>query len=132
MNVEPLSEGECRRLLEQATIGRLGLIVDSDPEVLPVNYALDNGTIVFRTSRDGPLFGATRQARVAFEIDFMNPVLREGWSVLVVGPAREEQDAAEVRRLHGLQLGSWGRGDLARWVRIELQRVTGRRVAAAP
>ena len=32
------------------SVGRLGLLVDGRPEVLPVNYALDGETVLFRTA----------------------------------------------------------------------------------
>jgi hypothetical protein len=57
--------------------------------VLPVNYRLFEGTIVFRTAADSPTeedlrTGIARaEYKVAFEIDDFDMAAREGWDVLV-------------------------------------------------
>ena len=47
--LEPLSLGECHRLLAPGGLGRLAFTTDSGLMVLPVNYLLVAGTIVLRT-----------------------------------------------------------------------------------
>src|ERR1700751_350953 len=71
--------------------------------VLPVNYALQDGAVVFRTATNGPLDEDLRTGitdadyKVAFEIDSIDLATRQGWSVLIQGPAHHvtgtEEDA---------------------------------------
>ena len=66
-------------------MGRIGAIVCGRPVVYPVNYAIHDGAIVFRTRRGGELDSATNGEVAAFEIDGVDHLYHEGWSVLVVG-----------------------------------------------
>ncbi|MGH9248153.1 MAG: pyridoxamine 5'-phosphate oxidase family protein [Acidimicrobiales bacterium] len=47
--LEVIQCDECLRLLAGDEIGRLAVISGNTPIVLPVNYALDGETVVFRT-----------------------------------------------------------------------------------
>jgi nitroimidazol reductase NimA-like FMN-containing flavoprotein (pyridoxamine 5'-phosphate oxidase superfamily) len=47
--VELLDEAECLRLTAAGGVGRIGYTSRFGPVVLPVNYELHEGTIVFRT-----------------------------------------------------------------------------------
>ncbi|HET9301764.1 MAG TPA: pyridoxamine 5'-phosphate oxidase family protein [Propionibacteriaceae bacterium] len=48
-----LPSNECERRLGQHTIGRVAWNAPDGPQLLPVNYAYYNKTIVFRTVPDG-------------------------------------------------------------------------------
>jgi nitroimidazol reductase NimA-like FMN-containing flavoprotein (pyridoxamine 5'-phosphate oxidase superfamily) len=50
--LEHLDEAECLRLIAPGGIGRLAYTGRYGLTVLPVNYALHEGTIVFRTAYD--------------------------------------------------------------------------------
>jgi hypothetical protein len=63
--VVPLSQEECLALLSTVSIGRIGTTVDALPVVLPVTFALHNGSIVFRTMPRTKLHDATRNAVIA-------------------------------------------------------------------
>ena len=71
------------------------------PAVLPVNYKVQDGAIVFRTAENGPLDEDLRTGiadadyKVAFEIDDIDTAARRGWSVLVQGPAHHVTGADE-------------------------------------
>ena len=43
--MEQLPAQECWNLLADARVGRLGVLVDSGPEVYPVNFAVDGRSI---------------------------------------------------------------------------------------
>jgi hypothetical protein len=45
--IEQLSDEECWRLLADAPVGRIGVIVDDAPEIYPVNHLVDDAPIVF-------------------------------------------------------------------------------------
>ncbi|HEX5614521.1 MAG TPA: pyridoxamine 5'-phosphate oxidase family protein [Acidimicrobiia bacterium] len=123
-----IDRSECLRRLGAHAVGRLGIVVHEQPLVFPVNYALDDETVVFRTDPGTKLHGATRGRRVAFEIDGIDPLYHEGWSVLVVGTAEEVSDPHERHQLAHLPLALWGAGPKAHWVRIRPDAITGRRL----
>lgn len=64
--LHPLTVDECLRLLESRSVGRIAFVDDGDPQVLPVNYRVHEGAIVFRTHY-GPLLDAVHLSPGAFE-----------------------------------------------------------------
>ena len=50
--LEKLEEAECLRLISPGGIGRLVFAGRFDLTVLPVNYVVHNGAILFRTAQD--------------------------------------------------------------------------------
>src|ERR1700729_504768 len=136
--LEILDEAECRRLIEPGGIGRLVFDGRFDLTVLPVNYKLHAGAIVFRTAQDGTTeedlrTGISRaEYRVAFEVDDIDLKAREGWSVLVQGPAHHLDSAEE--RAEALEAGvePWPGGEREHFIRITPARITGRRIRHAP
>jgi nitroimidazol reductase NimA-like FMN-containing flavoprotein (pyridoxamine 5'-phosphate oxidase superfamily) len=128
---EVLARDECLRLLSTERLGRLGLHAGALPVILPVGYAVVEDGIVVRTHDRSQLYGATRGAVVAFEVDCPPGGEEVGWSVHVVGLAEEVTDPYELTRLRALPLRQWGHVDADRFVRISLQLVSGRRLSAA-
>ena len=61
--------------------------------MLPVNYRMHQGSVVFRTAHDSSTEQDLRtgienaEHRVAFEIDELDSTRRDGWSVLIQGAA---------------------------------------------
>jgi nitroimidazol reductase NimA-like FMN-containing flavoprotein (pyridoxamine 5'-phosphate oxidase superfamily) len=90
---EELGEAECLRLISPGGAGRIAYASRSGLAVLPVSYRLHDGAVVFRTAEHGPLDEDLRtgitgaEYRVAFEIDDIDLDDRQGWSVLIQGPA---------------------------------------------
>jgi uncharacterized protein len=128
--LEELSRAECLWLLGTATIGRISYTRQALPAVEPVNFAFHEGMIVIRTDPGGKLAAAIRRAVVAFEADDLDPVLRSGWSVTVVGRCEEVTDAADVARLDTIGLQPWAPGARDNFIRIIPGIVTGRRLRA--
>ena len=126
--LEELSRAECLRLLATAAIGRICYTRQALPAVEPVNFRLQDGAIVIRTDAGGKLAAATRLAVVAFEADDLDPVLRSGWSVTVIGRCEEVTDAGDVAGLDRLGLESWAPGTRNHFIRIVPAIVTGRRL----
>ena len=131
-----LDEEQCLQLIAPSGIGRIAYASRSGPAVLPVNYALQDGAVVFRTAENSPLDEDLRTGidgadyRVAFEIDDIDMVGKQGWSVLLQGPAHlvKETEQEAVRRA-GVE--PWAPGDRELFVRIVPSRITGRRVGPA-
>jgi len=85
--LEPLSQEQCLRFLRNTSVGRIAMIVDGDPIVLPVNYRLvepPSGPLLAVRTRPGNVIEQA-PTNVAFEIDAIDPVNHQGWSVLVRG-----------------------------------------------
>jgi nitroimidazol reductase NimA-like FMN-containing flavoprotein (pyridoxamine 5'-phosphate oxidase superfamily) len=134
--METLDENECLHLIEPGGIGRIGYVGRFGPTVLPVNYQLRGGAIVFRTAADGPLDEDLRTGiadatyRVAFEIDGIDLAAGRGWSVLVQGPAQHVRET-ELDAVREAGVEPWAPGDRQLFVRIVPSRITGRRVGPA-
>jgi uncharacterized protein len=96
---------------------------------LPVNFVVDQHSVLFRTDEGTKLAVASRGARVAFEVDGTEEATRTGWSVLVRGEAVEVTDPAELERVRQLPLYPWAPGAKARYIRILPTVLTGRRIA---
>lgn len=132
--LEELDEAECLRLISPGGIGRIAFTGRFGPTVLPVNYQLHQGTIVFRTEQDSATDEdlrtgiANAEYKVAFEIDEFSPSTREGWSVLIQGPAHHV--ASEAERASVLEAGvePWAGGPRGLFLRITPSRITGRRI----
>jgi len=134
--IEELDGDECLRLISAGGVGRIAYTSRFGPAVLPVNYRLIDGAIVFRTAEHSPLDEDLRTGitdadyKVAFEIDEIDLAARGGWSVLIQGPAHRVigADQDTVRRA-GVE--AWAPGDRELFVRIVPSRITGRRIGPA-
>ena len=125
--LELLSEEECRALLCTESVGRIGLSVGALPAILPVNYAVIDDDIVFLTAEGMKLRAAMENTVVGFEVDHLDPALDYGWSVLVVGVAREV-GPQERHRLGPLRVNPWAGGQRTHLVRIHPEMISGRRI----
>ncbi|MBV9595882.1 MAG: pyridoxamine 5'-phosphate oxidase family protein [Chloroflexi bacterium] len=92
--LEEMSEVECLRKLALHQLGRIGFVVDGQPLVLPVNYAVSDRIITFRTAPGAKLTHAPG-SRVAFEIVGYDAASGVGWSVLVQGVAVDATTALD-------------------------------------
>ncbi|MFJ2866075.1 pyridoxamine 5'-phosphate oxidase family protein [Kitasatospora sp. NPDC087314] len=123
-----LTEPQCWELIGTHGVGRIGLPGGSAPAVLPVNYAVDAGTIVYRTAAHGAA-AAGHGTPVSFQVDHIDDHLSRGWSVLLLGEAQHVGDPAEQERLAALPGATpWAGGSRPLWVRIRPDKVTGRRI----
>ncbi|HET7398606.1 MAG TPA: pyridoxamine 5'-phosphate oxidase family protein [Intrasporangium sp.] len=124
------SISECWALLRTATVGRLAVLVDGEPDIFPVNFAVDHGSVVFRTDAGTKLSASIGQV-VAFEADGYDADTREAWSVVAKGKAVEIQQMYDVLDAMMLPLFPWQPGPKSHYVRIDPTSVTGRRFTAA-
>jgi len=133
--IEELDEKQCLALISPGGIGRIAYTGRFGPAVLPVNYRLVDGAVVFRTAEHSPLDEDLRTGitdasyKVAFEIDDIDLAGRRGWNVLIQGPAQHLTET-ERETLAG-EIESWAPGDRELYLRIVPTRVTGRRVGPA-
>ncbi|MFJ3175341.1 helix-turn-helix domain-containing protein [Streptomyces roseus] len=123
-----LDEAECRRLLSTHGVGRVAIFTPEGPGVFPVNYVVAGDEIAFRTSGEA-LLARAAGTEVAFEVDHIDDVMRQGWSVVAVGEAVGVTDGQAIRRLDALARSlPWAGGHRTHWMSISPVRITGRRV----
>jgi len=122
--VEHLTKAQCWELLKGQVIGRLGVIYAGHPEIFPLNYAVHNGSVVFRTASGTKLAAAMPHAEVVFEVDGYDPHAEQAWSVILRGSAQEIDAPAEPGSLH---LQPWQAGTKNHFVRINALHLSGRR-----
>ncbi|MFD0367981.1 helix-turn-helix domain-containing protein [Streptomyces sp. NPDC127114] len=128
--MEEIDEAECWELLDDHGVGRIAVEGRDGLMVIPVNYQVLNGQIVFLTAADSSLARtAASGAEVAFEEDRLDEAFSQGWSVLLVGPARTVSDEAAVRRIKGaVHSEPWAGDGRDTVVTLSPRRVTGRRI----
>ena len=126
-SAKELAVNECWALLRTESVGRLAVWVDDHADIFPLNYAVDHGTIVFRSGRGTKASAALSDAPVALEVDGYEAQLREAWSVVIKGRAEG------IRAIDGLMgtvdfpLFPWQTGAKNLFIRLVPTLVTGRR-----
>lgn len=125
-----LSTPECLQLLAGEVVGRIGVVVDGYPLIVPVNYALDGDTVVIRTQH-GTVVSRAAGAKVGFEVDGTDADTKSGWSILIRGEGRaltidDQNDLIERTKATGVT--PWAPGERHLWIRIEPVEITGRRI----
>ncbi|MGH3276431.1 MAG: pyridoxamine 5'-phosphate oxidase family protein [Streptosporangiaceae bacterium] len=132
--IEELDEQECQRLVGLGEVGRIAYVGRHDLTVLPVNYRLVDGSILFRTSQEGQTgedlrTGIARaEYKVAFQVDHFDESRHEGWSVLIQGPAHHVESPQERAAAEAAGVDPWPSGEKDHFIRITPARITGRRV----
>jgi uncharacterized protein len=116
----------CWALLRSHEVGRLAVVIADRPEIFPINYVVDHGTVVFRTS-EGTKLAGTVQRDVAFEADGYATDTGEAWSVVVKGRGEEITRGYDLLDTAGLPLFPWHAAPKQRFVRIVPDEISGRR-----
>lgn len=134
-----LTEGECWRLLESVSIGRVVFTHRAMPAIRPVNHFIESRTIIIRTHLGAAIasrateqapagLGKARGSVVCYEADELDPVRHTGWSVIATGLARLVTDPADIAR-YATAIEPWIAGDMDQAVVIEPQFLSGIRLA---
>jgi nitroimidazol reductase NimA-like FMN-containing flavoprotein (pyridoxamine 5'-phosphate oxidase superfamily) len=135
--ITELDEAESLKLISPGGIGRIAYLSRFGPAVLPVNYKWHDGAIVFRTAQHSALDEdlqtgiAGGDYLVAFEIDEIDLPGRQGWSVLIQGPAHHVEGETERASAEEAGVEPWPAGERELFLRIVPHRVTGRRIQPA-
>jgi uncharacterized protein len=129
--LEVISAEQCLELLDRARLGRIAVTIGAVPAIFPVAFRLLDGHIVFRTAKGTDLQSASANTVVAFEVDDVDPSWTQGWSVLVVGVAREMNDDAAISAALDQAPNLWDVRAGARVVSILPAFVSGRRFVPA-
>ena len=126
--LEEIPEAECLEILDQHNLGRIAVVVDGQPQIFPVNYALHERIITFRTGSGTKLSNAPG-SKVCFEIDGYEPSAGAGWSVMVQGVAIDATDAFDDVSWAARAAAPWPLAPGAKPFRIAIgpSKITGRR-----
>jgi len=124
---EILGEQQCWTLLGETSIGRLAVTANGHPDVFPINYKVDQGSLIFRTG-DGTKFRAlSDESVVALEADAVSAEFGMAWSVVVKGRAVSASSADDVLDTTGRSLFPWQGIGKDHLIRVVPDTVTGRR-----
>ncbi|NRQ33888.1 helix-turn-helix domain-containing protein [Nonomuraea sp. NN258] len=130
----PLSEAECLRLLEPGGVGRIAFEGRFGPTVLPVNFRMADGEIVFRTATGGTTDEDLRtgvvglEYKVAFEVDRIEELTSGGWSVLVQGSLHHVTEEEERAMAAATGVEPWAGGVRQQYLKVRPSRLSGRRI----
>ncbi|MDP6979996.1 MAG: pyridoxamine 5'-phosphate oxidase family protein [Myxococcota bacterium] len=123
--VEALTRDECLELLRGTATGCLALATDGAPRLRPVNFIVDDWSIIVRTG-EGQILDAAREGRHAsFQVLDSNGFEHTGASVNVAGKL-EELETNEL--LLALPLRPWASGQRDRFVKLSVAQISGRRI----
>jgi hypothetical protein len=125
--VAELDGSQCWALLRSVEVGRLAISIMNRPDIFPINYIVDHGSVVFRTAEGTKLAGAVLNQAVAFEVDGYDRASGDAWSVVIKGPAVEIEHMDELFDAMDLPLFPWHTAPKHRFVRIAPEALTGRR-----
>ena len=100
----------CLDLLRTSEVGRLAVSIKNHPDIFPINYVVDRGTVVFRTAEGTKLAASLLGLAVAFEVDGYDPDAGEAWSVVIKGYAVEIEKMYEMFDALDLPLFPWHAG----------------------
>ncbi len=128
--VEKLDDRECWELLELAPMGRIALAAAGEIDIFPINFAVHDGALWFRTAPGTKLVELTVNPEVAVEIDGWDAA--EAYSVVVKGVAERLEHGTEIDAAERLPLAPWVPTLKYRWVRVRPTTVSGRRFRRGP
>jgi nitroimidazol reductase NimA-like FMN-containing flavoprotein (pyridoxamine 5'-phosphate oxidase superfamily) len=122
-----LATHECWKSLRSSSIGRLAVIGSTGPEIFPVNYLPEDGTLVFRTGPGTKLDALLQGGAVALEADGLNPHGTIAWSVVVKGRPEAVPENELDEETAGPRVSPWEPGAKDHLFRITPTEISGRR-----
>ena len=125
---EEIPEVECLEILDQHSLGRIAIVVDGQPQIFPVNYAMSGRIIAIHTGTGSKLSNAPA-SKVCFEIDEYDSSAGAGWSVMVQGVAVDATDAFDDVSWAARAAAPWPLAPGAKPHRLGIKpsKITGRR-----
>lgn len=128
-NVATLLAYDCWSLLAEAEIARVAWQGGDGIALVPVNYTVGEGAIWFRVDPESALARECDGQQVVVEVDRVDAESRTAWSVVVVGIAHmvDEIDVPDTL----IEMRVWPGGPRRRFVRVEPDRLTGRRLRSS-
>lgn len=120
---------KCRELLAANVVGRVAVCLPNGPQIVPVNYAVSEESIVFRTAPYTVLGQHAWNSRLAFEIDHLDYERQAGWSVVATGRGEMVEDDRELEAIRSFwDPRPWAGGARLLYIRLRWEQLTGRRL----
>jgi uncharacterized protein len=124
---EAIGPRQCFDLIEAHHLGRIAWQAADRPQILPVTYALHEGSVYFRTLPEGILAELAQPTSVALEVDELDQQTRSGWSIVLHGRTSAVREPEELADLWASDaLVPWASGNRTLFIRIRPERVAGR------
>jgi nitroimidazol reductase NimA-like FMN-containing flavoprotein (pyridoxamine 5'-phosphate oxidase superfamily) len=121
--VTELTSEECWEMLRNEEFGRLAYRLVDEVHITPINYAVEGGSLLFRTAEGNKLLAVVMGSEVAFEIDRYDE--ESARSVVVRGTARLLPED-EAHRADNVPLRPWTTTLKYNVVEIQPKVVSGR------
>ena len=121
--VTELTSDECWEMLRDEEFGRLAFRLVDEVHITPINYAVQEGSLLFRTAEGNKLLAVVMGSEVAFEIDRYDE--ESARSVVVRGTARLLPED-EAHRADNVPLRPWTTTLKYNVVEIQPRIVSGR------
>lgn len=102
--VNELTPAECWEMLEQEEFGRIAFRLVDEVHITPINYAVEGGSLLFRSAEGEKLLAIVMGSEVAFEVDRYSEDFAR--SVVVRGAARLLPED-EAHRADNIPLRPW-------------------------
>lgn len=125
--MEILPEAECWRLLRLSAVARLAVVLGDEPTIWPLNIAVDDRTVVFRTGPGSKIAAFQGDPAVAVEVDGLDFDDRRGWSVVANGIVHE-LSGEDLSRARKLALAPWTASEKSHWFGVRVTRISGREI----
>lgn len=119
-----LTEDQAWELLEATRHGRLVGVVGGRADIFPVNIAVRDRKVYFRTAPGTKLAEVAINDNVLIEADGI--LSDQAWSVVVRGSARLLQTSREISAAETLSLQPWVPGSKEQFVVITPSEISGR------
>lgn len=123
--VVELSDDRSWELLRRNSLGRLAYHLADEVHIAPVNYAVMDDRVLFRTTAGSKLVAVIINADVAFEVDELDPETLRATSVVARGVA-SRLDLAQIRALGAEGPHPWVGWETDEVVAIRLTTLSGR------
>jgi nitroimidazol reductase NimA-like FMN-containing flavoprotein (pyridoxamine 5'-phosphate oxidase superfamily) len=124
---DAMGRQQCLDFIESHHLGRIAWQAADLPQILPISYAMHQGSVYFRTLPDGLLAELAQPTSVALEVDDLDQQTRTGWSIVLHGHSSAVRQPDELADLWASDsLVPWASGNRTLFIRIRPDRIEGR------
>lgn len=125
---------ESVQLLSSISLGRVAFSARALPAIRPVSHFVDGDYVIIRADPGDSITSQLKDggdAVVAYEADAIDHDQHLGWSVIVVGVARQVTEPAKATA-YRQKIRSWASGPDDQVIAIHIDKISGFRLIPAP
>ncbi|HET6699843.1 MAG TPA: pyridoxamine 5'-phosphate oxidase family protein [Nocardioidaceae bacterium] len=120
---------ECLELLTGGVLGRVAICTPLGPRIIPLNYAVHDDSVIFRTTPYSVVGTYGWNTELAFEVDHIDYEKHQGWSVVAIGRGEMIDDPDQLRAIQsGWDPTPWAGGRRHLYIRLRWRDLSGRRI----